>query len=154
VSDLVEFLRARLDEEEAITRAAADRIPDPRTWRRMWTETHDVNDWPDPDAAAMADHLFAHIIDWSPTRVLANIAANRAVLAIHRPCHGGITEPWGCEHGHVDEACETGVPDVPAVCVECTYDDRTVAYPCPTVLAVAQPYAGHPDFDPAWRTDA
>ena len=64
-----------------------------------------------------------------------------AVLAIHRACHTDATPPWKCEHGHYDEACETGIPDRPAVCVACTdsYEEH-LPWPCPTALALdAQP---------------
>jgi len=63
-----------------------------------------------------------------------------AALAIHRPCHTADTEPYGCQHGHqgFDEntGAISGVPDQPAECMACTYDDRTYAYPCPTAQAL------------------
>jgi hypothetical protein len=62
-----------------------------------------------------------------------------AALAIHRPCHSAVTEPWHCERGHIDEACITGIPDVPAVCVECTDgNDDHLPYPCPTARALGE----------------
>jgi hypothetical protein len=60
-----------------------------------------------------------------------------AALQIHRPCHSAATEPWCCEHGHADEACTTGIPDVPAVCMQCTdAADDHLLYPCPTARAL------------------
>lgn len=59
-----------------------------------------------------------------------------AALALHRPCHDETTEPWGCEWGCADLECVTGIPDQPGWCTYCTYDDRQVAYPCPTVAAL------------------
>lgn len=64
------------------------------------------------------------------------IDQRRAALAIHAPCHDADTEPWGCVHGHADAEAVTGIPDAPGVCVACTYDDRTVTYPCPTAQAL------------------
>jgi hypothetical protein len=63
-----------------------------------------------------------------------------AALTIHRPCHDENTEPWHCEHGHADEACKTGIPDRPAVCVECTDGNEDhLPYPCPTAVALGVP---------------
>lgn len=70
-----------------------------------------------------------------------------AALRIHRPCHDDGTEPWKCEHGHYDEACETGIPDRPAVCVACTDAcEEHLPHPCPTAKALgAQPIESRED---------
>jgi hypothetical protein len=68
--------------------------------------------------------------DW-PTNPTARISA---ALAIHTPCHTAQSEPFACMYCHWDDE---GRPDgQPAVCLSCTYDDRTVTYPCPTALAL------------------
>lgn len=75
----------------------------------------------------------------------ARAAIIAPVLEIHRPCHHEGTQPWGCEHGHYDDAFETGIPDRPAVCVECTDGNEDhLPYPCPTVraLGVTNPEPG------------
>lgn len=72
-------------------------------------------------------------------RVLAAVrtAIVASVLAIHAPCHTTETKPWECKHGHADEFMVTGIPDVPAVCTECTDgNDDFLPYPCPTVRAL------------------
>lgn len=69
-----------------------------------------------------------HIVRQSPARVLADIKAKRQILAIHQP---GPGVDW----------C--------VVCVEHDYEDTP--WPCPTLLALVQPDADHPDFDPSWR---
>ena len=65
-----------------------------------------------------------------------------AALAIHYPCHTADTEPFGCLTGH--SGCldprlpdgEYGKATEPTICMECTYDDRIVTYPCPTAQAL------------------
>lgn len=60
-----------------------------------------------------------------------------AARAIHSPCHTAVTRPYGCSWGH--GSLTDGAPslDEPAVCVCCcTYNDRTVTYPCPTSVAL------------------
>ena len=73
-----------------------------------------------------------------------------AALQIHRPCHTDDTEPWRCEHGHYDDALETGIPDVPPVCIECIGgDDNHFPYPCPTARALGvQPITPQEDTQP------
>lgn len=86
MTDLVEFLGARLDEDEALA------LKQPKTDVRRW----------------------AHYLMWarfSRARVLAEVAAKRAIVEFHR-----------------------------------ADGDQ-----CGTLLALAQPYADHADFQDAWR---
>ena len=55
------------------------------------------------------------------TRVLAECASKRRVVELH--------------------------PDMLGWCQGCAHE----SHPCRTLLALAQPYANHPDFDPASR---
>jgi hypothetical protein len=59
-----------------------------------------------------------------------------AVLTIHKPCHRAAGEAWGCELGHYDDMCSTGIPESEALCVACTYDDRQATWPCETAQAL------------------
>lgn len=70
----------------------------------------------------------------SPQHVLADIAAKRAIVGMHEPYR------WIVGLG----------------CRVCIASDLTPFpdYPCPTLLALLQPYAGRPDFDPSWRRGA
>lgn len=83
---------------------------------------------------AVADH----IVTWDPARVLAEIAAKRRILGRHRD----YDFPPDPDDGPGDYAwtprCDT--------CFE--------TWPCPTLLDLAAPYAGHPDYDPAWKAEA
>lgn len=83
----------------------------------------------------------AHIARWDPTRVLAEVAAKRAILAQHAQTECVNCADAGRGTGTSCRTCHhDGEPGGP------TYYDGT----CGTVRAMAQPYATHPDFDPVW----
>jgi hypothetical protein len=67
-----------------------------------------------------------------PARVLADCAAKRAIVELH-PLYRCTHARCGGDGSH----CRTCGADVPA--------------PCPTLLALAQPYADHPDYRNEWR---
>ncbi|MFE9337788.1 DUF6221 family protein [Streptomyces sp. NPDC007063] len=82
MSDLVAFLRARLDEDETMARKAASRQPRSAAW------THE----PDGkvragDGTPVAKHAWAdegaHITRHDPARVLAEVDARRRILRWH-----------------------------------------------------------------------
>lgn len=121
--DIVEFLRARLDEDEELAR-------DAHYVGQVWV--------PEEEAVVAADRdldplLFLdrkrdaqHAAHWSPERVLREVEAKRRIVGEH-----GGTPPY-----HVDP---------------CDAHDATFAtVPCETVLALASVYADHPDYDPDW----
>lgn len=67
------------------------------------------------------------------TYVLADVAAKRKVIQLHAPDWTRWKDQPACSScGEV------------ACCAE--------EWPCPTILALLQPYADLPDFDPAWRS--
>jgi hypothetical protein len=70
-----------------------------------------------------------HFALWKPARVLADLDAKRGIMALHEPY----------EYEDVDDLHCAVCGDVPQV-----------PYPCGTLLVLVQPYADHPDFDPAW----
>lgn len=61
-----------------------------------------------------------------------------AVLLIHRPCHTADTQPWDCNR-HACPGCGRPTQFDQAVCVECSYDDRDIPYPCPTARTLGVP---------------
>lgn len=67
-----------------------------------------------------------HVARWSPARVMAECKAKRRIVD---------------EHGDDGGFCAT--------CHD-YYEHDGIRHPCPTLLALAQPYADHPDYDPAW----
>jgi hypothetical protein len=120
VSGLVEFLRARLDEDEQAARAAAGLTVDAQGYEEVLT----------------------HLQRWGSARVLAEVEAKRRIVDLHLPTtseyHLGKTDEDG--YGTVNPVCPTcGTPD-----------EYAVQAPCPTLRLLALPYAGHPDYRAEW----
>lgn len=138
MSDIVDFLTARLDDDERI---AADLIAGPR-WRAESNSVWEVDDDDQVCRAGTAEDA-EHIARHDPARVLADVAAKRAILASHREA---LVEErdmheidWPTEQrGRVEQAAAAAKVGVLRAAVE----------------SLAQPYADHSDFDPAWKTDA
>ena len=61
--------------------------------------------------------------------LLAEVAKDRAILALHRPGHG----------------------DLCRICDPLAFLPAVMAYPCQTVRLLAAIDADHPDFDPSWK---
>lgn len=159
---LVAFLGARYDELEATARAAAGH--DPGRDRGRWEHLPGglfacVVDADDPDWSVVSDTLdmiLAHVALNDPRFVLDDVAAKRRILARHTP-----VEQWaGWNHIPAGQPgarqllwldCSTCIEDTSADPneVRCTHGARR--WPCPDVLDLVAPFAGHPDFDPAWR---
>lgn len=132
--DLVAFLRARLDEDEAVARAA-----EPGPWSTNGYEI--VTRADDRDLAdvyggggSTPDHIARH----DPARVLAEVEAKRRIIEMHET-EPAIPEVY-CDHG-------THSPGKPAMCAACGYEEA----PCPTLRLLAIPYADHPDYRQEWR---
>jgi hypothetical protein len=97
----------------------------------------------DPGPAGVLDRMATF---GDPARVLAECAAKRAVVKLHgeRGYHhvppDFRTAPTGC-----------------AVCVEWRDDstgESSGPWPCPTLLAIARPYAGRPGWREEWASGA
>ncbi|MFF5972241.1 DUF6221 family protein [Streptomyces sp. NPDC012769] len=156
--DLVEFLTARLDEDERVARDARPAQEDPSsgTWIAY---THDPGpadpqegpvalvgavpddpsstggmDWAvcETGQGARAGAISAHIARHDPARVLAEVDAKCRTLARHAlsPAEGDPERPWD----NVDD---------------CQYDGDP--WPCDDLRDLALPYADHPDYEEAWR---
>lgn len=108
-ADLVAFLRARLDEDER----GADDVHD--TYRCASVGS-------DPSTPFRCD------CPW-PARVLAEVAAKRAILELHEGSH------------------ECSVYDHRGAVDNCAW---VIDGGCSTVRLLMQPYAGHPHFHPSW----
>lgn len=119
MSNITEFLLARIAEDEAAARdAILERHRVLGTVRGSVPEMT-LRSWPDAGAPAVLV---------GPERVLAECEAKRRIVELHSGnaewC--GWTQGGDGVHGEWEDACDT-------------------------LLALARPYAQHPDFDPAWR---
>jgi Family of unknown function (DUF6221) len=124
VTDLVAFLSARLDEDEA---AAVKAREGPRS---QFVEA-------DADIEPL---LFDEAGEFSlPARVLREVEAKRAILTEHSPGNPAL-DPEQFER----PTC--------GVCHAGGWDWDPENWPCPTVRAIAAVYRDHPDYDPAWVT--
>jgi hypothetical protein len=137
VNGLADFLRARLDEDEAVAQATGAKSERELSLGR-WTQV-------DMTVRSEAGHLvvkhswpqeIAHIVRHDPARVLADVAAKRAIVD---------------EHALLDPPPEPD-DDWPLVCRRC--EDRrrhdAMRWPCPTLRHLAAVYADHPDYDQEW----
>lgn len=123
---ITEFLTARVDEDEAVAREAGGSPfkPFPR-WVAGETNNAGIRR---EDGVPVAGHSWPremeHIARFDPTRVLADVAAKRAIVASWRDPFGNWTAAQA---------------------------DAARAQKERTLVLLAQPYAEHPDYDPAWR---
>lgn len=141
MNDLIEFLRARLDEDAAVVRA----LTVPHEWHTgpgddpEWTSEELVCMWP-PEfhtpyeqdkhwrgLPVSGPELAAHVARHDPARVLREVEAKRQILE----AHGGDLGPQVM------------------FCPHCEHDT-----PCPTVRLLAAVYADHPDYRPEWAPAA
>ena len=124
-TDLVEWLRAQLDEDERLARAtvwggSGNRL----SWELIASATIDVGS----DEFYVGDRTIAnHMMAWQPARVLREIDAKRQLLTIHRPY---VAEP-----GQACLGCAGG----------------TEFEGCPVVRLLALPYADRPGYLEEWR---
>jgi hypothetical protein len=160
VSDLATFLARQLDEDERVAREATAgpwRVIDERGDQAEIESASTVYEWEhwnkgqpaavvsDCDGCgAVAVKDAHHIARHDPARVLADVASKRKILALHSEATGftmGYTENF--DYGRTPNACN-----------ECgTADEYAVPWPCPTLRALAQPYAGAEGWQEAWADE-
>ncbi|MFZ3494609.1 DUF6221 family protein [Streptomyces sp. 5.8] len=132
MDDPVQFLRARLDEDEQTARAAS----------AGWYGYD-----PEQAIAFVPVEDTQHIARHDPARVLAEVAAKRRRLARHTP-----------ERRRLALNDQTGTTSFAyLICTSCTPNrdidterQALVEWPCPDLLDDAAVYAGHPDYQAAW----
>lgn len=132
---IAEFLTARLDEDQATAEAAADRDSGEWFMGRKWNvyRAEDVSPEDDEETNELVVYgnvksQSEHIARYDPARVLAEVAAKRALLK------------------RLEEDAD-----------RCTDDAewRGASFALDKVLEyLAAPYADHPDYDPTWSVDA
>jgi hypothetical protein len=140
--DLVQFLRARLDEDEAAARAARD--------VNVGTYSADGDHvWKAGDAVATHPHgipvvgddidpvVRAHIARHDPSRVLDDTEAKRQMIPIACGPPSEIDELYGCRHSAEDIAaskCKTHPPASIRL-----------------LRLMAAPYGDHPEYRKEWQ---
>lgn len=160
MDDLVQFLRARYDEETVLAQRA-DAV-DPSPWRadvsngrpsrdqdrhktgEFWEgqagmvvdrDGNDLWDCEGSSALSMTSESAQHTARHHPARVLAEVDAHRKLLDLHSPLN-------------VEGDAITG-------CTTCSWrdemDELWVQWPCPTLRVLALPYADRPDYREEWR---
>ena len=141
---IVEFITARLDEDEAAVAA-------PESWSAA-DESHgvrrvDVDLSSECVAASTRSWRAEHIARHDPARVLAEVKAKRAIVARHTT---GAYRTYQCNNGdHIQEwQCErAGEPfEESRYCEVCGNE-------CVELPLLATVCADHPDYDPAWRVE-
>jgi hypothetical protein len=153
VTDLATWLLDRIAEDEAVAREAT-----PGPWRVHVSGeyTSVVSEVPDPEYGGRmtvidasgefcgsgptvdaTDEDLAHLARHDPARVLAECAAKRRIVALHRLIDG--VGSWG----NPVRGCGN--------CGACGVDgEYLTAGPCLTVRLLALPYADHDGYDPSW----
>ncbi|MFD9174677.1 DUF6221 family protein [Streptomyces diastaticus] len=148
-ADLIAFLRARLDEDEARARALP---PGPWTWRKGEAATTSPGDAlvgvdgqpvlsaSDPDEymawITRADGFDAYLQQMQPARVLAEVEAKRRVV--------GECAYWN-ERMEAEAVNPPKFPQ-PGLDLGLLLDAMN-----PILRHLAAPYADHPDYRDAWR---
>lgn len=142
MADLVAWLTQILDEDEEAANLLGDRVwfvdgegvfAEPTRVEDPWREDAGEyeRDW-DGDYHLQNRHTYwRRVLD--PAAVLADIAAKRAIIALHQP--DGIERP----------VCTTCATQVVAG------DLEGDPWPCPTARLLASGYAARPGYDEEWR---
>lgn len=150
--DIVGFLTARLDEDQAAAHAAAafydDADENGVSWSGHEGENQNgfMNFWLVPHLGVIYDPASGqHIVRHDPARVLAEVAAKRRVLARH--CPADPRPMWSSPAWR--NVC---------ACIGCGLErdgdwNTEDINDCPELRDLAAVYADHPDFDPAWTVD-
>lgn len=136
MSDLIEFLRARLDEDEQTALAAS---PGP------WAPNDECDEVLAVDGERVADGFALsgrqlratvdHIARHDPARALREVEAKRRILARHQPI-----EVFGimlCTHCGVVAGGQSA--------------RAAMSWPCPELRDAAAAHSDHPDYRDEWR---
>lgn len=152
---LAEFLLERIAAREAAAEVVADNWADP-TWRSGWYEYGE--DWTVSveGSGCVAEKLMEEdalfIAANDPAYVLADCAAKRRIVELHRPYRYANDFQAAVFDSLEDAQAADADRDWDDDCSSCgRWDEYPVASPCPTLRALALPYVDHPDFREEWR---
>jgi hypothetical protein len=150
MTDIHQFLAARLDKAEAAAHAAAQSTASTAAAEDggeapRWSTVAGTKLWSDPDGRMFGETghpaSAAHIVYWDPARVLADIAAKRAILASLAVSRSDI------------EGALAKLPDDAPIEVSAALIS-TLGMIGVTEKRLADPFADHTDHEPAWKLDA
>lgn len=152
MTDLVEFLWARFDEDEQVASGAIrgpwavatnGEVYAPSydrevrlTGRRTTTEHLYVTSDSEGILPSVQEEEAEHIARHDPARVLTEVAAKRAILDHALVYEAKIDGEWACCH-EPDEIAAGLCPATPPGAIR-------------LLRLLAAPYASHPDYDPVW----
>ncbi|WP_405611291.1 DUF6221 family protein [Streptomyces sp. NBC_01508] len=129
MDELVQFLRARYDEEAALASEATQETTGRWTTRETGNGDTFVEDDDGaqilPTVRTLGVPQYQHIARHDPARVLRGIEAKRAIVVEHD------TESWAIG--------------------DRLHDCQWTKWPCRTLRLLAAEYADHPDYQEAWR---
>ncbi|MEW2421306.1 DUF6221 family protein [Streptomyces nigra] len=154
MDELVQWLRAQLDEDERITRAAswtddanawhAEPSPfDARSAGQRWYVEDAMEDGvvSHVDPRASDDEGVArHIAEWDPVRVLREIDAKRQLVKLHSSAV--LRAGGGAQYYNTQTVCRSCEP---------SYQFPEQSWPCPTLRLLAAPYSDRPGYQEEWR---
>jgi hypothetical protein len=130
-ADLVEFLRARLTEDEQAAREAMHRPRNRPATSGRWGYVHE--DLVDEDGLVLAPKVWipaaAHTARWDPARVLTDIEAKRRILDRYVAAEEHAAGTYDEVSGGIAQGLEFAV------------------------RAHAHPHAEHPAYRPEWAPD-
>lgn len=140
MSDIVEFIRARLDDDET----AANSLPD------------DENDTAGIDLKEAIGYPCERYLAIEPARLRRDVASRRQILDLHP--HRRFTEPLAADSPFAEDHRPAFDDDPRYVgCTVCDWDWRfeevTPRWWCKTVRLLAAPYSDHPDYRQEWTCD-
>lgn len=144
VDELVTWLRAQLDEDERVARAAGEAEAGGPVWREGSTWFRDMLDPVPSQRRAHPNYIpmiteedVRHIARHDPARVLREVEAKRRLIGKIGDYEAKIDGEWGCCHSAADilagRCPETKVHEITAL----------------TLLAL--PYADRPGYQEEWR---
>lgn len=136
MSDIVSFLTAQLDTDETVARACIEPF--------MLGERTGLGPF-----KGLHPQLWRHVAQWTPARVLAEVAAKRVVVAAESRVRTAKPEYAGT---HVAFSGDGIVRINGAELSFREYEERYTQAPEPSLVlrALASVYAGAEGWDPAW----
>lgn len=131
-TNLVTFLRARLDEDEARTRA-----DDTRSQWHTATCGYDINEFVYECSCGV------------PAQVLRDVEAKRRIVDEHQPRLTGFVRTLPGES--LEDTQRRFRERTEQVCPTCLSSRGRAPAPCPTLRLLALPYDSHPDYREEWK---